>query len=303
VDSLYWHTRRFSNAAGTAGCAARRQRSIYAVRRSCFTGIRSDTIVDDFVIPLVTRLRCGSTILYDETAVAYEETPADFGSEFRRRSRIGAGGFQSLNTLWRLLGPRYGWLAFSFLSHKVLRWMCPFLMIGALSTNLVLAGDPLYLLTLIGQVLGYGLSALGLARGTRAAPRVLRLATMFTTMNAALLGFLALGVRWPARRLAADGEVRPCAWRFLVMRTSGCRVSSRHDVGNRACGSGRSCFVLYRRPFPGTHALVSGRARAGGHGRTTAKARRTVPGCRRPPAARFFRQKYRREHLDIGVSV
>ena len=188
VDSLYWRYETFlKRCEGRLGALLGANGAIYAVRRSCFTGIRSDTIVDDFVIPLVTRLRCGSTILYDETAVAYEETPADFGSEFRRRSRIGAGGFQSLNTLWRLLGPRYGWLAFSFLSHKVLRWLCPFLMLGVLGTNLFLATNPLYRVTLIGQVLGYGLSALGLVRGTRAAPRVLRLATMFTTMNAALL--------------------------------------------------------------------------------------------------------------------
>jgi len=188
VDSLYWRYETFlKRCEGRLGALLGANGAIYAVRRSCFTGIRNDTIVDDFVIPLVTRLRCGCTILYDETAIAYEETPADLGSEFRRRSRIGAGGFQSINTLWRLLGPRYGWLAFSFLSHKVLRWMCPFLMIGVLGTNLLLAGDPLYLATLIGQVLGYGLSALGLARGTRPAPRVLRLATMFTTMNAALL--------------------------------------------------------------------------------------------------------------------
>jgi cellulose synthase/poly-beta-1,6-N-acetylglucosamine synthase-like glycosyltransferase len=188
VDSLYWRYETFlKRCEGRLGALLGANGAIYAVRRSCFTGIRSDTIVDDFVIPLVTRLRCGCTIMYDETALAYEETPADFGSEFRRRSRIGAGGFQSLNTLWRLLGPRYGWLAFSFLSHKVLRWMCPFVMIGALATSLLLAGHRLYLAALIAQVLGYGLSALGLARGARPTPRVLRLATMFTTMNAALL--------------------------------------------------------------------------------------------------------------------
>jgi cellulose synthase/poly-beta-1,6-N-acetylglucosamine synthase-like glycosyltransferase len=188
VDSLYWRYETFlKRCEGRLGALLGANGAIYAVRRSCFTGIRSDTIVDDFVIPLVTRLRCGSTIVYDETAVAYEETPTDLSTEFRRRSRIGAGGFQSINALWRLLGPRYGWLAFSFLSHKVLRWMCPFLMIGALGTNLLLAGDRLYFTMLIGQALGYGLSALGLARGARYSPRVFRLATMFTTMNAALL--------------------------------------------------------------------------------------------------------------------
>jgi hypothetical protein len=60
-------------------------------------------------------------------------------------------------------------------------------MIGALATNVALAYEPFYQVTLIGQLLGYGLSALGLAAGQHAAPRALRLATMFTTMNAALL--------------------------------------------------------------------------------------------------------------------
>ncbi|HEY6360340.1 MAG TPA: glycosyltransferase family 2 protein [Vicinamibacterales bacterium] len=188
VDSLYWRYETFlKRCEGRLGALLGANGAIYAVRRSCFTGIRRDTIVDDFVIPLLIRQRCGSTLVYDDSAVAYEETPPDLGTEFRRRSRIGAGGFQSINTLWRLLDPRYGWLAFSFLSHKVLRWMCPFLMIGAFGANLLLAANPLYLPMLIGQVLVYGLSAVGLARGARSAPRVLRLATMFTTMNAALL--------------------------------------------------------------------------------------------------------------------
>ncbi len=188
VDSLYWRYETFlKRCEGRLGELLGANGAIYAVRRSCFTGIRNDTIVDDFIIPLVARLRCGSTIMYDETAIAHEETAPDLGSEFRRRSRIGAGGFQSIVTLRRLLRPRHGWLAFSFLSHKVLRWLCPFLMLGVLGTNLFLATNPLYRVTLIGQVLGYGLSALGLASGTRPSLRVLRLATMFTTMNAALL--------------------------------------------------------------------------------------------------------------------
>ena len=188
VDSLYWRYETFlKHCEARLGALLGANGAIYAVRRSYFSGIRRDTIVDDFVIPLLIHLRCGSTIVYDESAVAYEETPPDLGTEFRRRSRIGAGGFQSINTLWRLLDPRNGWLAFSFFSHKVLRWMCPFLMIGALGASLLLAGNPLYLPMLIAQVLVYGLSAVCLARGARSSPRVLRLAAMFTTMNAALL--------------------------------------------------------------------------------------------------------------------
>ena len=42
----------------------------------------------------------GCRVVYDATAVAHEETPAEIGEEFRRRARIGAGGFQSLGLLF-----------------------------------------------------------------------------------------------------------------------------------------------------------------------------------------------------------
>jgi len=188
VDSLYWKYETFlKTCEGRLGALLGANGAIYAVRRTNFAGIWSDTIVDDFVIPLVTRLRYGSAIVYDKTAIAYEETPSDFSAEFRRRSRIGAGGFQSIVRLRALLAPRHGWLAFTFFSHKVLRWLCPFLLIGAAMTNLALLHEPFYRLTMAAQLLGYGLSLLGLATGTRAALKPLRLATMFTAMNAALL--------------------------------------------------------------------------------------------------------------------
>lgn len=188
VDSLYWRYETFlKRCEGRLGALLGANGAIYAIRRSMFTGIRNDTIVDDLVIPLITKVRCGCSIVYDHTAIAYEETPHDFGAEFNRRSRIGAGGFQSMVRLGWLLMHGHGWVAFSFFSHKVLRWLCPFLMIGAFVTNLALVNDPFYRQTMLLQLTGYLMSVLGLATGTTASFKILRLATMFTTMNAALL--------------------------------------------------------------------------------------------------------------------
>jgi cellulose synthase/poly-beta-1,6-N-acetylglucosamine synthase-like glycosyltransferase len=188
VDSLYWRYETFlKKCEGRLGGLLGANGAIYAVRRSSFAGIWSDTIVDDFVIPLVTHLRHNRAIVYDSSAVAFEETPHDFSAEFRRRSRIGAGGFQSIVRLRALLSPRHGWIAFTFFSHKVLRWLCPFLLIGAVVTNLALLHEPLYRWTMALQLVGYGFSLLGLVTGTRPALKPLRLATMFTAMNAALL--------------------------------------------------------------------------------------------------------------------
>src|SRR5262249_19188989 len=117
---------------------------IYALRKSLYVPLPGDTILDDLVVPLLAKLRHGCDIVYDNQAVAHEETPASVGAEFHRRSRIGAGGFGSLGLLAGLLNPRRGWVFFTFLSHKVLRWCCPFFLLGLLGANVFLAGEPFY---------------------------------------------------------------------------------------------------------------------------------------------------------------
>ncbi len=188
-DGLYWRYETFlKECEGRLGALLGANGAIYAIRRTHFTGIRNDTIVDDLVIPLIMHLRTGCGIVYDTSAIAQEQSAPDIRDEFRRRARIGAGGFQSLATLRSLAHPRHGWLAFSFVSHKVLRWLCPFSMIGARVTSLVLAvRDPLYLGLFAAQVAVYGVSLAGLHTRTRPTSKVVRLATMFTTMNVALL--------------------------------------------------------------------------------------------------------------------
>ena len=195
ADGLYWKYETFlKTCEGRLGGLLGANGGIYAIRRALQAPIPEDTIVDDFVLPLQAKLRSGCAIVYDTEAVAREETPARIGSEFRRRARIGAGGFQSVVALRRLLDPRQGWTAFTFLSHKVLRWCCPFFLILALAANIALVGDPFYRLTLAGQVLFYATSlAAGLLPPRLKVLKPLRLATMFTSMNAALfVGFL----RW-----------------------------------------------------------------------------------------------------------
>jgi cellulose synthase/poly-beta-1,6-N-acetylglucosamine synthase-like glycosyltransferase len=189
VDSLYWKYETFlKKAEGRLGALLGANGAVYAIRRELFTPIPSDTIVDDFVIPLLARLRTGCGIVYDAQAVAHEESPADLGSEFGRRSRIGAGGFQSIVLLWRLLDPRQGWTAFSFFSHKVLRWHCPFFLIVALAANLLLLNVPAYRGLLAAQVAFYGVSLAGaFLPGAGLAAKLVRLTTMFTSMNLALL--------------------------------------------------------------------------------------------------------------------
>jgi cellulose synthase/poly-beta-1,6-N-acetylglucosamine synthase-like glycosyltransferase len=189
VDSLYWRYETFlKKCEGRLGALLGANGAIYALRRELYTPIPANTIVDDFVIPLRAKLRTKCRIVYDCEAVAREETPANVGAEFHRRARIGAGGFQSIGVLWRLLDPRNGWVAFTYFSHKILRWLCPFFLVMAFAANAALWDQPLYGNLLVGQIAFYVTSVLAAFLPVQARVlKPLRLTTMFTAMNAALL--------------------------------------------------------------------------------------------------------------------
>lgn len=190
ADGLYWKYETFlkKNEARLGGLLGANG-AIYAIRKNGYLPIPANTIIDDFVIPLLAKVHSGCSLIYDQDATAVEETAPDIASEFRRRVRIGAGGFQSIGILHRLLDPRQGWVAFTFLSHKLLRWLCPFFLIGmiAAATYLSLLQAPLYAIALASQVLFYLVSrtadqlpdALGRLK-------IIRLSAMFTGMNIAL---------------------------------------------------------------------------------------------------------------------
>src|SRR5690606_35873559 len=93
---------------------------IYALRRGLFRGLPPDTVVDDFFVAGQCLLQ-GARVVYDPEAVAWEETTEDYAKERARRARIAAGNFQALSRLRGLLHPARGFVAFAFLSHKVLR--------------------------------------------------------------------------------------------------------------------------------------------------------------------------------------
>ena len=195
VDSLYWRYETFlKQCEGRLGALLGSNGAIYAIRRELFNPIPPQTILDDFCIPLLAKLRTDSRSC-STARQSREKKPPGRCQEFRRRVRIGAGGFQAIGMLWRLLNPRRRWIAFTFLSHKIMRWLCPFFLLGALLCSAMLwHGRPIYRWAMFAQIAFYVSSAVMACIPSRASLlRPLRLGTMFTSMNAALfLGF----IRW-----------------------------------------------------------------------------------------------------------
>lgn len=192
-ESAYWlYETLLKLYEGRHGAVIGANGGLYAIRRSLFTALPPDTIVDDFVIPLRI-LEDGREVRYEPEAIAYEETTEDRALDFARRARIGAGDFQSLRLVPNLLRPSRGFAAYAFWSHKVLRWCAPALLALALASNAALAlRSPLYLVLLAGQLSFYALAlagAKGLLRG--GLRRAGSAACYFVAMNLALaVGFL-----------------------------------------------------------------------------------------------------------------
>jgi cellulose synthase/poly-beta-1,6-N-acetylglucosamine synthase-like glycosyltransferase len=189
VDGLYWKYETFiKRCENRLGALLGANGGIYVVRKSLFAPIPATTTVDDLVIPLRAKLATGCRIIYDSEAIAREETAPDIKGEFRRRARNGTGDLRSLEILWPILNPIWGWTTFTFFSHKILRLACPFLLVGLLGSTLLLKDRPLYHAAFVSQI-GFYLVSLtaGYLPPRPKAFRFLRLTTMFISMNLALL--------------------------------------------------------------------------------------------------------------------
>jgi len=188
IDGMYWRYENFlKRCEGKLGTLLGVNGAIYAIRKDLYAPIPSNAIIDDFLIGMRIHLK-GFRLHYENAAIAREETASSIDSEFHRRARIGAGGFQSLAWLWPLLNPLKGRVSFAFWSHKVLRWVGPALLIAAMGSNIVLSTSPFYMRVLLIHEMFYLSAVLGLwfLHGNRW-QKFARIPAMFVSMNAALL--------------------------------------------------------------------------------------------------------------------
>lgn len=190
-DHIYWRYERLlkffeSRIGGLLGANG----GVYALRRELYRAIPAETIVDDFWISMQV-VEDGQRCVYDPEAVALETIPERISDEFRRRVRIGLGNYQAFKRFAKLLSPLRGTVAFTFFSHKVLRWLVPHCMLMAFVCNLLLVTQNFYAALMVGQLLFYGGAWYAWRRSlTGAAPKALRLPLFFVSMNLGLwMGF------------------------------------------------------------------------------------------------------------------
>jgi cellulose synthase/poly-beta-1,6-N-acetylglucosamine synthase-like glycosyltransferase len=159
TEGLYWRYESLLRLMESRiGVTLTASGAIYAIRRACFVPLSADTLVEDLVVPMTAR-RLGFHVLYDPDARGTDFAASTVAGEFARRVRIATGSFRALGGLLR--GPLDPVTAFAFVSHKLLRWTLPFLLIGMLVTSAALLDSLLYRALFVLQVLFYGWGLVG----------------------------------------------------------------------------------------------------------------------------------------------
>ncbi|MEW6606669.1 MAG: glycosyltransferase family 2 protein [bacterium] len=135
--------------------------AMYAIRKNLFKRIPPEIILDDLVNGM-NIVKQGYRVIYDESAVGYEDTAASSKGEFIRRVRVSGGGFQMIVKNQGVPSIKQPFLLFQFISHKLFRWLTPFFLIILFTTNLFLININLfYKICFICQSLFYLLALIG----------------------------------------------------------------------------------------------------------------------------------------------
>ena len=135
AEALYYRLERsIHSGESNLGAVMGVDGGMYIIRREFFCQLPVDTVLDDFSTSMHV-LRAGKKLLYEPTAIADENSTELAMDEYRRRVRIGVGAAQVI-----LRGHRPRWSQpgrmILFVSHKLLRWMSPWLLLGIICVSI-----------------------------------------------------------------------------------------------------------------------------------------------------------------------
>jgi cellulose synthase/poly-beta-1,6-N-acetylglucosamine synthase-like glycosyltransferase len=150
------HESRVGSLIGASGC-------LYAVRRSAYVPLYHEAC-SDFIIA-TKMVEQSLRAVYEPNAVCTEQTNRQSDKELKMRVRIIA---QTFTDLWRhraMLNPLHsGFYGVQLLSHKVMRYLVPFFLMGLFVASAVLApGSLVYRLAFAAQAAGYACPAIAWA--------------------------------------------------------------------------------------------------------------------------------------------
>lgn len=197
-QGAYWRFELFlRQLESDIGILATCSGSAFAIRRELFRAIPPQ-YGDDCIVPLDIRLQ-GYRVIQDPRIIVYDEMPHTINGELRARVRMTARNWAGILNRAGVLNPlRFPGTAWGLMSHKFLRWMTPFFLIGAYVVNVFSAAQGHLIALFFLQNLFYLTAIIGWKRSQRqACERVFGYPFAFCLAN---LGFLLGIVRFFRRQ-------------------------------------------------------------------------------------------------------
>ncbi|MDC5810078.1 glycosyltransferase family 2 protein [Vibrio europaeus] len=159
-EACYWqYQSKLKMREATLGSTLGAHGAFYLFRTHLFESMSTDTINDDFMIPM-SIVRQGYIAEYEPQMVALEMEATSEKDDFSRRLRISAGNMQQAIELSEMFLPKYKGVAFAFFSGKGLRLITPYLLIFCLISSIVMMDNPIFMAALIAQIALYSLAVL-----------------------------------------------------------------------------------------------------------------------------------------------
>lgn len=177
-----WLRRLESGANSLVGLSG----SFFAARRALCA--HWDLAAPSDLNTAINAARAGYVAVTDPQLLGFYEAIRDQRHEYQRKFRTVLRGITGLLRHPQVLDPRrFGLFAFQIWSHKIMRWLVPWFLLGLLASSAALAGDgPLPLAVLAGQGLLYGLFAAGTLSARLRRLALVRVPFFFVQVNLAI---------------------------------------------------------------------------------------------------------------------
>jgi len=190
-DGLYWkYESKIKQAESDLGSITGAEGEILALRKKLFKPIDREKINDDAAITFDI-IKSGYRVIYEKNAKAYEEASKDLIEDYNVKVRMTAGGYQTILYEKKYLFPPLNWFAFTFISHKLLRWLAPHFLLLIFIIPVILIHRKEMLFLFLMQVVFYSVSFFGWLNRDKNLPGFIYIPMYFTIMNMALFwGFI-----------------------------------------------------------------------------------------------------------------
>jgi cellulose synthase/poly-beta-1,6-N-acetylglucosamine synthase-like glycosyltransferase len=129
IDAYWRYEKLVRRAESRSGSVVGVSGALYAMHRELFRPLPPGTVLDDVLVPMQV-VAAGRRVVFEPQAVAWDATSQQPQEERRRKIRTLAGNYQLIQLAPWLLLPWRNPLWFRFVSHKLLRLLAPWLLLG-----------------------------------------------------------------------------------------------------------------------------------------------------------------------------